>query len=422
MTILTGFFGGLVVWSAYAPLSGAIIAGGAIAPEGATRVVQHLEGGIIEEILVREGDRVLQGTPLIRLRDVKARSQHDILQSQAYQLELIHDRLTAEQSGDSRWTPISMPTDSGQTEAMEVQMKLFDLNRRAFHEEAQMLRERISEFEASIAMMQSQNDVARHERKLLQREIKMADDLHKKGLMALPRLLQLQRHEAEIDGNFIGRKGNIERAKAQIAFHRTQIKNIETKYYSRIGKELEENTARKVESKRKLQEAEDVLRRTIVFAPVDGAVTQLRHRTIGAVLQPGEPLLYLVPTKESLVVEARIRPTDIDAVASFQSAQVRLLAYDQRGSAPISARVETVSPDLVVDQRSGEKYYLARLEITPQPGLPAKFTVGRESFEHTPRLIAGMPVEVMIATESNSIIRYLVAPIADVFRRSLRES
>ncbi len=127
MTIFTGFFGGLVMWSAFAPLSGAVIAGGAIAPEGATRVVQHLEGGIIEQILVKEGDRVVQGTPLIRLRDVKARTQHDILQSQAYQLELAHARLMAEQRGDSQWTPGSMPSDAGQIEAVEVQMKLFDL-------------------------------------------------------------------------------------------------------------------------------------------------------------------------------------------------------------------------------------------------------------------------------------------------------
>jgi hypothetical protein len=101
---------------------------------------------------------------------------------------------------------------------------------------------------------------------------------------------------------------------------------------------------------------------------------------------------------------------------------VRLLAYNQRGSAPISAKVETVSPDLVVDQRSGEKYYLARLEINQEPALPEKLAKGREEFKHAPRLIAGMPVEVMIATESNSIIRYLLAPIADMFRRSLRES
>jgi HlyD family type I secretion membrane fusion protein len=412
LAILMAFFGGLIIWSAYAPLSGAVIAGGAIAPEGATRVVQHLEGGIIDEILVEEGNRVARGAPLIRLKDVRARAQYEILSSQAYQLTIVGQRLMAEQRGDSQWRPIPAPVDSAQVGTVDVQISLFDLNRRALREEIEMLTQRISELEAGIAMTQSQIDVGEHQRRLLQRELEMTEALYKKGLMTLPQLLLLQRSDAELDANLIGRRGNIDRARVQIGFHKMQMKNVETKYYARISKELEDNTIRQAELTRKLQDAEDVLRRTIIFAPVDGTVTQLRHRTIGAVLQPGEPVLYLVPTKESLVVEARIRPIDVDAVESYQSAQVRLLAYNQRKSEPIAARVKTVSPDLVTDQRSGEKYYLARLEISPQLAEAGQ----------VPRLTAGMPVEVMISTESNSIIKYLVAPIADVFRRSLRES
>jgi HlyD family secretion protein len=169
-----------------------------------------------------------------------------------------------------------------------------------------------------------------------------------------------------------------------------------------------------------LQEADDILHRTVIFAPVEGTVTQLRHRTLGAVLQPGEPLLYLVPSEESLVVEARIRPIDIDAVGSEQEAQIRLLAYNQRTFEPLHAKIDTISPDLVTDQRTGERYYMARLAIhsAANPGNAGDAASGDVS----PQLTAGMPVEVMITTEPHSIIRYLIAPIADVFRRSLRET
>jgi HlyD family type I secretion membrane fusion protein len=420
ITILLGFFGSLIAWSVYAPLSGAVIAVGSIAPEGATRVVQHLEGGIIEQILVKEGDRVHRGAPLVRLKDVRARSQYDILKSHAYQFALVEKRLLAEQRGDAEWRPARFPQDQAELEAVQVQERMFDLNRRALHEEGQMLGERIAELEAAIAMMQNQIRVDEKQRALNAREFKMVDGLYKQGLMPLPRLLQLQRHEAEVEGAYLARKGNIERSKAQIAYFRTQIKNVETKYYARISKELEENALKQVEVTRKFQEAEDILRRTIIFAPVEGTVTQLRHRTLGAVLQPGEPLLYLVPSEESLVVEARIRPIDIDAVGSDQEAQVRLLAYNQRTFEPLRAKIDTISPDLVTDQRSGERYYLARLAIdsASAPGRAG----GPADQGGSPRLTAGMPVEVMIATGPHSIIRYMIAPIADVFRRSLRET
>jgi HlyD family type I secretion membrane fusion protein len=320
--------------------------------------------------------------------------------------------------GVEEWTPSLTAKGQSEAETIEMQHRRFELNRRGLREESEMLGQRIAELEAGIAMLERQNDASEREQRLLQREIDMVEGLYKQGLMPLPRLLQLQRDDAAIDETTLGRAGTIARSKAQIGFLKTQMQNIETKYYSRVGADLEDTAAKQIEITRKLQEAEDVLRRTIIFAPIDGIVTQMRHHTIGAVLQPGEPLLYVVPSREFLIVEARIRPVDVDAVTAKQDAQVRLLAYNQRSMTPLRARVETVSADLVRDQRSGEGYYLARLEMLPDGGGNPRSGQVNGSVQ----LTAGMPVEVMIATQQKSIIGYVLAPIADVFRRSLRET
>jgi HlyD family secretion protein len=419
--ILAAFFGSLLLWSVYAPLTGAVIAAGSVAPEGSTRVVQHLEGGIIDELLVKEGDRVSRGTPLVRLRDVRARSQYDILKIQAFVLRVIEERLRAEQQGDAEWTPSLNSTENAEIgEILLDQRKLFDLHRRGLREEMEMLSQRIQELEANNAALTAQNKAAEMQRASLGSEINMIESLYKKGLESLPQLYRLQRNQAAISEVMEGRSGSIERAKVQIRLLRIQMRNLETKYHAEIEANLETNTTRQIEVTRRLREAEDVFLRTIIFAPIDGTVTQLRHHTIGAVLQPGDPVLHIVPSKESLVVEAHIRPIDIDDVSASQPAQVRLLAGNYRNVDPIDAKVETVSADLYMDPRNGERYYLARLQLSPlNAGRPERAD-GSWS-EHT-QLTAGMPVEVMITTRPQSIIQYVLTPLTSAFRRSLKES
>lgn len=422
LCILGGFFGLMVLWSIYAPISGAVIAAGSVAPEGATRIVQHFEGGIIDEFLVREGDQVRQGTPLLRLRDIHARSQYDILKTQMLLLDLAEDRLRAEQRGDERWIPQGALQHSAEGKEMRhIQERLFTLRRQRIREEVVIADQRIAELESNIAMLRRQNEALSKQLALIRREIEMVEPLLKQGLEPLQRLLQLQRADASTEDTLAGRNGTIERTLAQIETLKTQRVNAETNYFAEIAQQLETSAIRRAELTRRLLEAQDVLLRTTVSAPVDGIVTNLRHHTVGAVVLPGEALLQLVPSQESLVVEARIRPIDIDDVGPDQSARVRLLAYNYRNVEPLIARIETVSADLVVDQRSGDGYYLVRLEILPDSTRPAS-AVAKPGARQSIHLAAGMPVEVMIATRPNSIIRYMLAPITDVFRRSLRES
>jgi HlyD family type I secretion membrane fusion protein len=199
-----------------------------------------------------------------------------------------------------------------------------------------------------------------------------------------------------------------------------QMGNAETRYHKEIEENLETNKMRQIEVTRRLREAEDVLRRTIIFAPIDGTITQVRHHTSGAVLQPGDRVLHIVPSKEALVVEAHIRPIDIDDVRASQPAQVRLLAGNYRNVDPIDAKVETVSADLFVDPMNGERYYLARLQLSPLNSGRPEHADGSSS-GHT-QLTAGMPVEVMITTRPHSIIQYVLMPLTSAFRRSLKES
>jgi HlyD family type I secretion membrane fusion protein len=248
----------------------------------------------------------------------------------------------------------------------------------------------------------------------------MVEGLHKQGLEALPRLYYLQRTEAAITETMLGRQGSMARASVQIQSLRTQMQNLRTRYESDVEASLESNVSHQIEVSRKLREAEDVLLRTIIFAPIDGIVTQVRHQTVGAVLQPGDPVLHLVPNKESLVVEARIRPIDIENVSANQSAQVRSLASNYRSTDPIDATIETVSADLFIDPRNGEHYYLARLLLSQQSG--ERWEDTSQAVRNQPRLTAGMPVEVTITTRPHSIIQYILTPLSSAFRRSFRES
>jgi HlyD family secretion protein len=418
--ILAAFFGTLLLWSAYAPLSGAVIATGSVAPEGSTRVVQHFEGGIIDEMLVNEGDRVARGTPLVRLRDVRARSHYDILKTQAFVLAAIENRLRAEQRGDEEWAPsLSGTENADMQEILLHQKKLFDVRRRAFREDLEMLSQRTREIEASNAALFAQNEAAEEQRAILASEISMVQGLYDKGLERLPQLNRLKREAVALTEVIAGRTGSMERAKVQIEMLKIQLRNAETKYHKEIEENLETNTTAQIEVTRRLREAEDVLLRTIIFAPVDGTVTQVRYHTIGAVLQPGDAVLHIVPSKESLVVEAHIRPIDIDDVSASQPAQVRLLASNYRNTDPIDAKIETVSADLFIDPRNGEPYYLARLQLSPLNSQSGG-TGDRQSKESA--LTAGMPVEVMITTRPHSIIQYVLTPLTSAFRRSLRES
>ncbi|NBB82938.1 MAG: HlyD family type I secretion periplasmic adaptor subunit [Alphaproteobacteria bacterium] len=412
------FFAGLGGWAALAPLASAAIAPGVVGPDGSRRTVQHLEGGIIREIRVTDGSRVAVGDPLVVLADIAARATFEQLQTQVDALAALQARLIAEQQGA---TAIAFPdrlldaatADAEVADILMAQSDLFETRRTAMESRKSILRQRIAQLSEEITGLRAQIGSQETQLALIEEEIVGVRQLVDQGLERRPRLLALQRQQAEIEGAIAENRAAIARANQTIGEAELQILGLETDRLDEIAAELTDVRTRLLSLEERLRSSRDVLTRTVIEAPVAGTVVALRYKTTGGVIGPGDPILDIVPENEELVIEARVSPVDIDAVAAGQTAQIHLLAYAQRNLPRIEGTVTTVSADALTDEQTGESYYSARV------------AVDRERLAALPdgvALSAGMPAEVLIMTGERTALAYILQPFLDSLRRSFRET
>jgi HlyD family type I secretion membrane fusion protein len=414
-TILAIAFGGFGTWAALAPLDSAAVAPGVIAVDGKRKTVQHLEGGIVEAVLVRDGDRVETGQPLIRLSEVRPRATLDMLTGQ-YQTQLaLKARLTAERDGlDTIPFPPQLVSDHNTPELIETldaQQQLFAARRQALDGQVAILHQRIAQYREEIAGRDAQVDAAAAMLALLSEEIADVQRLFEQGNARKPRLLELKRRAAEIEGERGEHLALIARARQQIAEMDQQIIELRHKRLEEIATELQKTQAGIAELQEKLRDAADVLNRLDIRAPRSGIVVGLTVNTRGAVISPGEALLDIVPQDDRLLVEAQIRPEDIDGIHPGLPAQVRLTAYSSRSTPTLDAEVIRVSADRMVDQHTGQPYFDARVAIDPA------------ALERLPdvQLQPGMPADVMIVTGRRTALEYVVNPLTNSLNRAFRE-
>jgi HlyD family secretion protein len=410
--------GGSFWWAASTPLASAAIAPGLVSPEGSRRTVQHLEGGIIRTILVREGSVVRVGEPLIVLEDLQARASFDVLQTRFYTLAAVQARLLAEQVGAERlafpdWLVQAAESDATALQAMVAQRQLFETRARARADRAAIVGRRIAQLGEEIAGLEAQ--ILSDDRRiaLLEEEIGGVEQLYRKGLERKARLLALRRAQAEIDGARAERRAGIARAHQAIGEAELQIIAQGTASLDAVNEELARTQAELAEIEQRLAVSQDALARTLITAPINGTVVELRFRAQGGVVRPGEPLLDIVPENEELLIDARVSPMDIDVVRPGLPAQIVLPALKQRQMPRIGGRVVQVSADALSDPQSGQRFFRAQIEIDPAPlaTLPP-------DIELTP----GMPAEVYVTTGTRTVLDYLLAPLYDSLRRALRES
>jgi HlyD family secretion protein/epimerase transport system membrane fusion protein len=411
------FFGGLGWWAASAPLAGAAIAPGVVSPDGSRRIVQHLEGGIIREILVRDGSLVRAGDPLIVLEDVQARASFDMLQARFHTLAATQARLLAEQSGAAgvrfpTWLVEATTDDPTALEAMVAQRALFDTRAKALEDKKDILRRRIEQLREEILGLQAQIAADSRQIVLIDEEIRGVEELYRKGLERKSRLLALQRARADIDGDRAERRARIARARQAIGETELQIIAQDTAQLEAVNEEASWIQTELAEVEQRLAASRDVLERTLISAPVDGTVVALRFRTPGGVVRPGEPVLEIVPEHEELLIDARLSPMDIDVVRAGLPARVVLPAFQQRHLPQIQGRVREVSADAIADPQTGERFFQVRVQID-RTQLAA---LGPE-LELTP----GMPAEVYIGTGERTALDYLLSPLYDSLRRAWRE-
>ena len=404
-------------WAAMAPLAGAAIAPGVISPEGSRQTVQHLEGGIIREILVRDSDRVVEGQPLVVLEGVGARAEVGRLAERLRTLAAQEARLRAERAdaAEIRFDhAILADAEAPAVAAVRAaQVNFFQTRRAAAANREAIQGQRIDQLERQIAGLQRQLVSNRRQRELIQEETADVDELYRQGLERKARLLALQREDAALLGAAGELEARIAQTEEAIGETRLEIMDIRIQRIEEVDEQLAEVQMQRGEAEEELAAADDTLRRTEITAPVAGTVLDLRFTTTGGVIGPGEPVLDLVPSADELIIEAQVRPTDIDDVAAGQSAHVMFPSLPQRQLLRIAGLVESISADALTDERTGQTYY--RAKVTVDRGDLAQAAPGVE-------LTPGMPAEVFIATTDRTLLAYLLQPIREILAHTFRES
>ena len=405
---------GFGIWAIFAPLESAAIANGSVVSESSRKTIQHLEGGIIAQILVHDGDVVQAGQTLLRLDDTKARTSLGALQGQLWDARAREARLIAERDGAAS---IAFPTDMtansgpGAAAALAGQQQIFSTRHSLQQSKAAAIRERINQVNEEINGHKAEVVALEQRMALLKQEIAGVMELVSKGLERRPRLFSLQRDLAEMEGKRGDTMAQIAKAKQVIAESEVDILSLQNDKQKDVADDLRETQKKITELREQVRQAADVLARIEVKAPEAGTVTDLRVHTPGGVINPGEALLDLVPQADRLVVEARVRPEDIDRVHEGLPAQVRLMPYKQRRTPPLDATVTYVSADLLTDKRTNENYYAARLRLDEKE-LASLVDV---------KMVPGMPSEAMIKTGETTAALYALSPILDSFHRAFRE-
>ncbi|MCZ6603553.1 MAG: HlyD family type I secretion periplasmic adaptor subunit [Alphaproteobacteria bacterium] len=408
------FFGGFGAWAAFAPLDSAAIALGTLAVESRRKTVQHLEGGIVGEILVDEGTVVEAGQPLIRLDTTQARIGYELFLGRHRSAAAQGARLAAERDGlDAIVFPDWLSADASVPNVAAIlagEERIFAARRDAIASAGAILQQRILQLEEEIDGLERQIAAQNRELGYINEEISTVQSLLDEGLATRPRLLALQREGANIDGERARFQAAIARAGQRIGEAQLEIDDLGTAKMNAVVQELRDVETRIADLRERIAAARDVLERTEIVAPVSGTVVGLQVFTSGGVIGPGTVLMEIVPTDDPLIIEARVAPNDIDVVHPGQVANVKFLAFSQRRTPSFTGQVLQVSADLLIDGRSGQAYYLARISIDEdQDGLEEL------------NLYPGMQAEVLIKTGERTAIEYLLEPLTSSMNRALRE-
>jgi HlyD family type I secretion membrane fusion protein len=408
------FIVGLGGWAAFTPLAEAAIAGGLLKVEGTRRTIQHFEGGIVREILVRDGDQVRQGQVLLRLDQPQASQATETLRSQRWAFAAQDARLMAELASAEE---IAFPRDLLEAtadrarDAVAGQRALFDARRVALNTQMTVLEARVNQFEAQIRSAEAQREAQGRMLVLLRAEEDNTARLLSQGLARLPQLLAIQRQVASTQGNIADIGNQIERSRAQIAEAEREMRRLRDVRTQEVSAELREVRVKLAEAEERLRAAEDVSTRMEIVAPENGTVLNSRVFTLGAVVRPGDPIMELVPARDRIIAEVQVQPNDIEVIHPGLVAEVRLPAFKQRTVPYLHGNVIFVASDVTEDERRGIAYYKVQIEIDEEQ-LKALEGV---------QLRPGMMVEAMIRTGERSFGRYLLQPVFDSFHRAFRE-
>jgi HlyD family secretion protein len=415
LVIVIVLAGGVGGWAGTMTLSGALIAPGSVVVDTNVKKVQHPTGGIVGELRVRDGDRVKQGDIVVRLDDTVTRANLAIVTKGLDELAARKARLESERDGADH---VKFPPDLlARTQSPEIaaivdgERKLFDLRRNARVGQKQQLRHRVEQLNEEMRGLRAQRDSKEKETKLIEREKEGVYDLWKQKLVPLTKLTELERSAVRLEGEAGQLVAQTAQVAGKVSETELQILQIDRDLSSEVAKETREIDGKIGEFIERKITAEDQLKRVEIRAPQDGTVFQLNIHTVGGVITAGDAMMLVVPDADSLTVEARINPQDIDQLRVGLDALMRFSAFNQRTTPEIMGKVSRVSADTTTEQRTGQSYYTIRISLPPEE--IAK--LGEV------RIVPGMPVEAFVQTGERTMISYLVKPLHDQLMRMFRE-
>jgi HlyD family secretion protein len=407
--------GGLGGWASTAQISGALIAPGSIVVDSNVKKVQHPTGGVVGELRARDGDIVKAGDVVVRLDDTVTKAGLAIVTKNLNGLWARAARLEAEQRGAERivFPPqlLEQIADDDVKNVIASETKLFNVRSTGRVGQKQQLRERIAQLNEEIAGLTAQETAKTQEIALVEKELVGVRGLFNQQLVQISRLTVLERDAARLAGEraqFVAARAQ---AKGKITETELQIFQIDKDLVSEVSKDLRETNDKIGEFVERKVTAEDQLRRIDIRAPQDGMVLQSTVHTVGGVITAGDAIMLIVPQTDSLSVEARVNPQDIDKLQIGQKTLLRLSAFNQRTTPELNGQVSRVSPDVTTDQRTGQSYYTIRISM------PASEVARLGDV----KLIPGMPAEAFVQTGERTMISYLAKPLSDQLMRAFRE-
>lgn len=408
-------FGGFLLWAGLAPLEEGVPTQGIVTIATKRKMVQHLTGGLVRKIYVREGQFVKKDAPLIALDDGLVRANYEGVRQRYLTLRAMEGRLLAEQSGQSRITfhpdLLQEQNDPQVKQTITNQEQLFQSRRQALASDKQASEEAVQGLQASIQGLDGALVSRNSQLQYIQEELKGIRDLVKEGYAPRNKQLELERMAAEATGSIVETQSNILRANRQIAETRARAAQRVQEYRKEVEGTLAD-VRREVQSdQQRLKAAKDELDRMVIRAPEDGQVVGLVEQTVGGVIGPGQKLMDIVPQDEPLILETRVPPHMIDRIHPGLFADVRFSAFANSPALVVQGKVISISSDVITDPRTGAPFYLGRIAITPE----GRKQLGKHEMQ------AGMPAEVVFRTGERTVLTYLLHPFLQRLAASMKE-
>jgi HlyD family secretion protein len=406
---------GLGGWAMTTEFTGAVIAAGQLVVDSNVKKVQHPTGGVVGKLNVREGKEVKAGDIVISLDDTQIRANRDIVVKALNELSARQAREEAERDGLDKVTfpadLLARQSDPDVAKAVTGEQRQFEIRRTSREGQKAQLRERMLQLRQEIGGYDAQITSKDKQIEWVGKELVGVYELWEKNLIPYTRVTSLEREKERLVGERGQLMAAIAQSKGKIAETELQILQVDQDMRTEVGKDLAEIRARTAEMIERKVAAEDQLKRVDIRAPIDGVVLQLTVHTVGGVITAGEAIMLIVPQTDTLQVEAKIPPQEIDQIRIGQPAVLRFVAFSQRTTPELNGTVIRISADVSEDAKTGARFYTIRLDVSPEE-------VARLG---AVKLVPGMPVETLIQTSPRTVMSYLIKPLHDQLARAFRE-